>query len=784
MPAWTSVMMLNKCKSPSLYIQTAFRAQNPFEQGDFKKQECLIYDFAPERVLPILTEIADPEISRISIRQKRIQDLIHYLPVFTEDKNGKMRRLSSEEILTIPLELITEEVVNRGFMSNKLFRNIGKVFGSSRDIREIIAKFDEVTTNGEVRKRHKTEIPTQAVPDWQEEENTQNRRIQKRRKSAEEIIRDRLRGFARTIPSFLIAYGTDMTTLENFEEGIPEGVFEELTNISKDDFRRLRDGTTAEFDGIFNADVFNAAIREFQVRRKTLARYFSADTNEDIFTYIPPQMNSQFFTPRAVVKVMVDKIEKIQPDVFENPKNTFIDLYMKSGLFVAEIAKRIFVATRHRYNSDNECIKYILENQVYGLAPTPILSAITRNFLFGFDEQQKISRRDFQEYDITDETRRGAAQDLLEDIFKREEGEMKFTVVIGNPPYQETIGTSAVQSQSNSNWIYQHFQNTADEISKISCLIYPFGGWFDNPERLGGLGQRVLSDGHTVSIDAYEATLDRRAWYRNDCEPQPVFGSSANLSAGVAIVLRDLEKNHPTLSYSNRIYSDERVDVNISNGAKLAPNPEFLKIAQKLYGEKLARRLKKNLFGIESTFVEQNQDKVSQKKTDWKNPIQLLANDRAGSVGRTKIYWTDRKYIPRGEKYFDLTKVIMTSAYPKKSLVSGNPTINNVKNRTKTMIEVLPANSAFGASRLALMMSDNATECENFRKYTQTDFFAALLLQEPNQRSSLGEVIPDQDFSEKSDIDWMKGLDDISRQLYRKYNLTAKDLEFLGIKSG
>ncbi len=792
-PAWTGVIMLNKCKSPSLYMQTAFRTQNSFAEKDSVKEKCCVYDFAPERVLEILAEMADPEVSEPSTRRRRIQDLTRYLPVWMEDEKGQMRKLQAEEILTIPLQLTTEEVVSRGFMSNKLFRNVGKVFGSPRDIREILAKLDEVNTNGEARRRHKTEIPTQAVPEWRDADES-TKKVGRKKKSLEEIVRDRLRGFARTIPSFLMAYGTAQTTLANFEEGVPEGVFEELTNITKEEFRKLRDGVDMEkvnakgrkviehFDGLFDAEVFNAAIQEFIAKRKKLARYFDENLEEDIFEYIPPQNNKQFFTPRTIVKRMVDKVEELQPEVFANRNNTFIDPYMKSGLFLAEIAKRIFRATRAEYDSDDECIKYILEKQVFGLAPTPILGAIAQNFLFGFDTENKISRENFQIYDITDEARRGAVKDLLEDIFQQEGEEMKFTVVIGNPPYQETVGESAVQSQSNSSWIYQYFQESADEIGKISCLIYPFGGWFDTPERLGGLGRKILSDGHTVSIEAYEATLDRRAWYRSDREPQPIFGAGANLSAGVAIVLRDLEKTYTTLSYANRIYSDEEVKTKVSDGMVLAPNPEFLKIAKKLTGEKLARRVQKSLFGIESNFVEQNPEKVSREKSDWKNPIQLLANDQAGSIGRTQIYWTDKSNIPRGEEYFAKTKVIMTSAYPKKSLASGQPTVDNVQARTKTMIEILPANSAFGASRLTLMMSDRAEECENFLKYTQTEFFAALVLQEPNQRSSIGAVIPDQDFSTKSDIDWTRNLMDINEQLCQKYKLTTKERKFLGIK--
>lgn len=76
-------------------------------------------------------------------------------------------------------------------------------------------------------------------------------------------------------------------------------------------------------------------------------------------------------------------------------------------------------------------------------------------------------------------------------------------------------------------------------------------------------------------------------------------------------------------------------------------------------------------------------------------------------------------------------------------------------------------------------MSENKNECENFIKYTQTRFFAFLLLQEPNQRSTIGSVILDQDFSINSDIDWSKSISEINNQLYSKYNLGQSEIDFI-----
>ena len=64
-------------------------------------------------------------------------------------------------------------------------------------------------------------------------------------------------------------------------------------------------------------------------------------------------------------------------------------------------------------------------------------------------------------------------------------------------------------------------------------------------------------------------------------------------------------------------------------------------------------------------------------------------------------------------------------------------------------------------------------------KYTQTRFFAYLVLQEPNRSSSIGYVIPDQDFTPNSDIDWTQPVANIDQQLYKKYNLNNEEIAFI-----
>lgn len=241
---------------------------------------------------------------------------------------------------------------------------------------------------------------------------------EKKKTTVEDDIRARLRGFARTIPSFLMAYGTPETTLASFDTTIKDAVFKEVTGITLEQFRTLRD--TYNF---FDEVVFDQSIQEFLNKRVELADYFNDDNEEDIFDYIPPQQTNQIFTPKRVVKMMVDDLEKEEPGIFTDPNRTFADLYMKSGLYVTEIVKRLYNGLQEQMPDEEARLKHILENQVFGFAPTEIIYNIARNFIFGFDEDaKKINDAHIIYLDTTPFARgEGDFESKLDDLFGGEQ---------------------------------------------------------------------------------------------------------------------------------------------------------------------------------------------------------------------------------------------------------------------------------------------------------------------------------------------------------------------------
>ena len=257
-------------------------------------------------------------------------------------------------------------------------------------------------------------------------EEQETKKEEKKMRSFEGDIRDRLRGFARTIPSFIMAYGDDKLVLKNFETYPKEEVFKDVTSVTIEEFKMLRDGfeyideETGEKKkfpgGVFAEDVFDSSVQEFLHKKRELADYFAESSEEDIFDYIPPQKTNQIFTPKKVVQMMVEQLVETEPHIFESPDKTFVDFYMKSGLYITEIVKRLYrnKVLKSIIPDDKERVKHILECQVFGFAPTQIIYDITMSYIFGFDEEAKnISRRNFFCEDTLPYAERGELQKLV-----------------------------------------------------------------------------------------------------------------------------------------------------------------------------------------------------------------------------------------------------------------------------------------------------------------------------------------------------------------------------------
>lgn len=369
-----------------------------------------------------------------------------------KEQYGRDLRKSTQNQLERKIQETTETVVNREYgdyviRDNQLIKEcndrIYEAQNSGASMAEI-TKIDEEYSAKRMQgyrdmvdnikeKLHSDETVKKAAETIVETVETEKLKAEK--DSIEGNVRDHLRGFSRTIPAFLMAYGDENTTLANFDALVPEDVFWEVTvnpqngqGVTLDQFRMLRDGgdyTTESgekkhFDGhLFDEVVFNDAVQEFMKKRAELANYFEPNQKGDIFDFIPPQRTNQIFTPKKVVKDMVDRLERENPGCFDDPDATFADLYMKSGMYITEIVTRLYQSPRIKalYPDNAERMNHIFAKQVYGCAPTEIIYRICLRYILGFSTEIHIEKNNIRLCDTLEYAKNGTLEEEMEKLF-------------------------------------------------------------------------------------------------------------------------------------------------------------------------------------------------------------------------------------------------------------------------------------------------------------------------------------------------------------------------------
>lgn len=343
-----------------------------------------------------------------------------------------------------------------------------------------------------------------------------------KKQTIEGTIRDHLRGFSRTIPSFLMAYGDERTTLENFDQIIPADVFKEVTSVTVEQFRLLRDGgdltdpETGEivhFPGqLFDPVVFDDSVREFIDLRSKLANYFDESLKEDIFDYVPPQKTNQIFTPRKVVAEMVDLFEQENPGCFDDPTHTFADLYMKSGMYITEIIKRFYnsVKMRELFPDDRARLKHILENQVFGIAPTEIIYQISTHYILGYNNEHGAGcETNFVKADSAELAKEGKLAEFVEETFGAKLQDSADNDSAGDTEPQERQATT----KDGGDWILEAIKDKGLKfVDKRDS-----GGnlWVIGGQSLKGFMHSLEKGGarFTYKAEGGRATAGRHAWY-------------------------------------------------------------------------------------------------------------------------------------------------------------------------------------------------------------------------------------------------------------------------------
>lgn len=593
---------------------------------------------------------------------------------------------------------------------------------------------------------------------------TESKKVEQRKKNqTEQDTRDHLRGFTRTIPAFLMAYGDRETRLENFEKNIDPDTFLEITSITIEEFKKLRDGfkytddegQEREFKGFFDETVFNASVQEFYDKKEELANYFDESLTEDIFDYIPNQQTNQIYTPRGVVKMMVDKLEEENPGIFQNKHLKFVDLYTKSGLYLTELVKRLNEGLVDQIPDQEERIKWILENQVYGVAPSNIIYNIAKNYVYGI--HGNIDTSNLVQWDMAKSAQEGTMQ---EDLVKAYGGEVvKIDCIIGNPPYQEdTIGNNRATP------IYNLFMEESYKLSSKVELITPARFLFNSGQTPKNWNKKMLSDPH-LKVVYYEKNATK------------IFPTT-DIKGGVVVTYRDAEVEYGAIELF--VESAELLSIikKVKKGSDSAlsdihHNRSSYRLTDKVYDDNvdLKSRVKKserlsigsNIF---EKFPEIFLDNIPDEKTKTEyRRIYGLADKKRDYRYVHQSYLQDH---PNLEYY----KVFVAKSNG--SGVFGEPL---------SQLEIGVPGTGHTQTFISFGKFNTETEAINLSIYIRTKFLRTLLGVErathDNATKDIWKYIPLQDFTVNSDIDWSKSISDIDQQLYTKYGLSNEEIQFI-----
>jgi hypothetical protein len=428
---------------------------------------------------------------------------------------------------------------------------------------------------------------------------------------------------------------------------------------------------------------------------------------------------------------------------------------MKSGMYITEIIKRLFKNLRNQFKSDQECLKHILENQVFGLSPTPILQGITQSYIFGFDIGQNISRKNFIQHDLTPDAQEGVTTQKLQEIFNFSNN-MKFDAVVGNPPYQDETKGDSTQKPP----IYHYFFDSSFKLAEKVCLISPARFLFNAGATPSLWNKKMLNDNH-LKVTFFE---------QNSSNVFP----GTSIKGGVAVIYWDATKEFEKIGtftvfdelnsilnkiepindpFSNIIYS--AFSYQFSEEIHLL-NPQIEQILSSGHKNDISTNIFENL----PMFF------LNEKPNDEHEYVKFL-----GLFNRERVYrWIKKSYIkehPNLEKY----KIWLPKA-------NGSGTLGE---KITSPLLGLP-NSGTTHSFISIGAFEKLEEAENALRFIKTKFARILLgilkITQDNPPEKWSKI-PNQIFTNKSDIDWSKSIQEIDKQLYQKYLFSEEEIDFI-----
>lgn len=498
--------------------------------------------------------------------------------------------------------------------------------------------------------------------------------------------------------------------------------------------------------------------------------------NPDVLSCLANLSNDEVFTSPEVVNQMLDMLPK---ELFENPDTTFLEPSCKTGVFLREIAKRLIDGLKFQIPNLNDRLEHIFKNQLYGISVTELTSLLSRRSLYcskwpngdysiirfpnpegnikyrriqhtWINEKCKYCDTNKSVYERGDELETYAYQFIHTDDPK-EIFNMKFDVIIGNPPYQLSDGGGTGDSAKP---IYQLFIQQAKKLNpKYLTMIVP-SRWMKGGKGLDSFRKEMMEDTRIRYIYDFEDA--------KECFP------GIHLDGGVNYFLWDNSYNGKCEYHYKPLKGNENVSFRyLKNDLSKTVIRDYNQIsiiekAASLNEEKFSTICSaRNPYGYYSDLFNVPEKYLDAKLTMKEDKEKLKIYGIKGKKGGSKrvVGYVDKSSVERAQdsiyeyKLFFSKAYMTTSTVPPEIIVGYPGTVC-----TETFIEI-------GTFK-------TEDEVLNCLSYIKTKFFRALLFY---NRHSLNisresfDLIPIQNFKEE----WN------DKKLYNKYHLTLEEIEFI-----
>mgnify|MGYP005760630681 CR=1 FL=1 len=800
---WTAVFMLSGSFSTSAasYLQTIFRVQSPCNKNGMIKDTAYVFDFAPDRTLKMVSEAVSVscKAGKTNDDDKEIlSKFLNFCPVISIS-GSQMKKYETDRLLQQLKRAYADRVVNNGFDDKNLYND------ELLKLNDIdIKKFDElkgiIGKSKAAPKQNDITVNNQGLTNEEYEEHERLSKKPKNQLSDEEKIRleeikkkkkvrsdaiSILRGISIRMP--LLIYGADISydeeiTLYRFVKEVDDSSWNEFmpNGVTKEHFK--------EFKKYYDEDVFIAAGRRIRniakeadtlnptERVKKIASLFFTFKNPDKETVLTPwsvvnmhmsdclggydfydeEHKNTLDEPRFVDR------GNVTADTLGNVSAKILEINSKTGLYPLYVTYSIYRAKCKEYKETDLTLEVqrdiwndTIKNNIFVICKTPMAKQITQRTLAGYSDI-KINGHYFDDLinQMKNKPQQFIDRVLKASYWKKEGvGKMKFDAIVGNPPYQEETGGAGRQAKP----IYNYFVEQAKNLNTTYVTMITPSRWFSGGMGLDKFRDNMTKDNKLMKIKDYTNA--------KDCFPQ------ISISGGVNYFLW------------NDNYNGDCVVENIHDGKvsfSKRPTNEFKFFVR--YNEAVS--ILHKILSFSTNEFEPITSIISPLmpfglSTNYRGRAKKTNNDSLALYASDGVTYINECEITKGNQYIGKYKVMMSKTTAEHA---GEPDKNGMFGIFTKSMRVLLPNEVCTHSYFLIGMSDSKEEVENILKYLKTKFVRFIVmttLSAVNLSKLVFENVPMQDFTQQSDIDWSKSIQDIDKQLYAKYELSEDEIDFI-----